>query len=189
MQEYLEVFNENNQPLHLAKLRRLIHKEGDWHRTAQVYVLNDEQELLCNLRSPLKDVFPMLWDVSIGGHLAPGETYQDCALRELAEELGITVDLHAVRFVTQVKIDGKDEKACLIDREHAGIFVFHTSLQAHQFNYQQDEIVELRFFPLSFIKETLQSSLPQIPIIPLQNQFLDILGRIEESLGIKQTLN
>lgn len=185
MQEYLEIFDEYNHPLHLTKLRRLVHEEGNWHRTSQIYVLSNGNELLCNLRSPLKDVFPLLWDVSIGGHLAPGETYQDCALRELAEELGIPVEQDDIRFITTVKIDGKDEKARLIDREHAGIFVFRTSLQAHEFNYQQDEIVELHFFPLSYIKENLRLLEPQLPIIPLQKQFLQIISEIERCLGME----
>jgi isopentenyldiphosphate isomerase len=186
MPEYLEVFDEYNQSLQSTKLRRLIHEEGNWHRTAQVYVLNDRNELLCNLRSPLKDVFPLLWDVSIGGHLEPGETYVACAHRELAEELGILVEPSAVHFVSQIKIDGKDEIAQLIDREHAGIFVYKTTLPAQAFNYQQEEIVELRYFPLPVVKQNLLSATPEISFIPLQKQFLETIRMVEDYLGIEE---
>ena len=180
MPEYLEIFDEHNQSLQHTKLRRQVHEEGNWHRTAQVYVLNQQNELLCNLRSPLKDVFPLLWDVSIGGHLEPGESYAACALRELTEELGISVDSSAIHFVTHIKIDGKDEIAQLVDREHAGVFVYKTTFLVHQFNYQQEEIVELRYFPLPVVKDNLQSAHPQIAFIPLQKQFLETIGIIEK---------
>ena len=37
-----------------------------------------------------KDIWPGRWDLAAGGVLAQGETYDDGAARELAEELGIT---------------------------------------------------------------------------------------------------
>lgn len=37
MPEYLELFDEYNQPLQSTNLRRQVHKEGNWHRTAQEY--------------------------------------------------------------------------------------------------------------------------------------------------------
>jgi isopentenyl-diphosphate Delta-isomerase len=183
MPEYLEIFDEYNQSLQCTKLRRLVHEEGNWHRTAQVYVVNEQNELLCNLRSPLKDVFPLLWDVSFGGHLEPGESYAACAQRELAEELGILVEPSAIYFVTQIKIDGKDEIAQLIDREHAAIFVYKTTLPPNAFNYQREEIVELRYFPLATIKGNLRSTTPEVPFIPLQKQFLETIAIIERYLG------
>ncbi len=183
MPEYLELFNEYNEPLQAVKLRSQVHKDGNWHRTAQVYVLNQANELLCNLRSPLKDVFPLLWDVSIGGHLEPGESYASCAMRELAEELSIKVAPQEIQYITQIKIDGKDEVAGLIDREHAGIFVYKTSTPAEAFRFQKEEIVELRYFPLPYVKEILQSSAPGIPFIPLRHQFLETIDLIEEFLA------
>src|SRR6476619_3178756 len=98
MKEYLEIFDEQNRPLNQQLLRREVHQLGHWHRTAQIYVLNHRNELLCNLRHASKDLFPLLWDVSIGGHLEPGETYQNCAVRELGEELGVKVKAEDLIF-------------------------------------------------------------------------------------------
>ena len=41
-------------------------------------------------RSHLKDSNPGTWNSSAAGHLDSGEDYAACAVRELAEELGIT---------------------------------------------------------------------------------------------------
>lgn len=42
-------------------------------------------------RSPAKDTFPGRYDSSASGHLASGEDYDACAVRELQEELGLNV--------------------------------------------------------------------------------------------------
>jgi isopentenyldiphosphate isomerase len=59
------------------------------HRSAQVLLFNSAGDLFLQKRSLNKDEFPGLWDSSAAGHLAPGEGYAECALRELEEELGI----------------------------------------------------------------------------------------------------
>jgi isopentenyl-diphosphate Delta-isomerase len=182
MPEYLEVFDPHNVSLQLVKLRRQVHEQGDWHRTAQVYIINEHQELLCNLRSPGKDVFPLLWDLSIGGHLSPKENYTSCATRELQEELGISPENISLQYIGILSIDGKDEEHQLIDREHAAIFLYKTTTPSHAFDFQQEEIVDLRYFSLPFLRENLLSAQPEISIIPLQEKFLEILSMIEKKL-------
>lgn len=180
MPEYLEIYDVHNLSLQQVKIRRQVHQDGDWHRTAQVYIINQANELLCNLRSPHKDVFPLLWDLSIGGHLTPGESYESCAIRELEEELGINVHKPCLQFIGMLSIDGKDEIHQLIDREHAAVFVYPGTLPENAYNFQKEEIVELRYFSLQFVKHTLQSAKPEIPIIPLQARFLETLSMIEQ---------
>lgn len=184
MAEYLEIFDENNQSLGFTKLRRQVHKDGNWHRTAQIYILNSRKELLCNLRNPLKEVFPSLWDLSIGGHLDPGETYEQAAIRELEEELNLLVKPVDLLFLSYMKIDGKDELADLLDREHSGIFIYHTDKEATEFKYQTEEIIDLQFFTIAYLKQNLKSIQPQLPIVPLQAKFLATLEMIELKLNL-----
>jgi isopentenyldiphosphate isomerase len=40
-------------------------------------------------RTPTKDVYPDHWDVTVGGVVESGESYETAARRELAEELGV----------------------------------------------------------------------------------------------------
>lgn len=61
------------------------------HRSAYVLVLNGRDELFVHLRAASKDVYPSHWDPAIGGVLAAGESFDDGARREAAEELGVAV--------------------------------------------------------------------------------------------------
>jgi|SRR5687768_14574077 len=185
MKEYLEIFDAQNQPQNQQFLRRQVHEAGHWHRTAQVYVLNQENELLCNLRHPSKDLFPQLWDVSIGGHLEPGESYETCALRELGEELGIIPEPEKLTYLATVKVDGADKIARLIDREHVGVFLYQTGLSLSEINFQREEITELRYLPLEIVEANLRAAQPEFQFIPLQEHYLANLEMIRTHLNLK----
>jgi isopentenyl-diphosphate delta-isomerase len=59
------------------------------HRCTYILVFNRRGELFVHLRTATKDVFPEHWDVTVGGVLAAGESYDAGARREVSEELGI----------------------------------------------------------------------------------------------------
>ncbi|WP_207435619.1 NUDIX hydrolase [Sabulibacter ruber] len=178
--EYLALFDQDNQPLGKVLPRREVHVLGHWHRTSQIYVLHPQHGYLCHQRSALKDLFPSLWDISIGGHLAPEETYETCALRELSEELGIEVQPDRLEFVAVVSVDGKDERAQLLDREHAGIFLYKTELEVTGFNIQQEELVEVEYIPVKQLQQDLQNSNPSRAYIPMQQHYAEILSLLEQ---------
>ena len=59
------------------------------HRATYVMVFNPRKELYVQKRTPTKDVFPGYYDVAAGGVVLEGESYEQGAMRELSEELGI----------------------------------------------------------------------------------------------------
>ena len=87
-EEILEVVDYEDRVIGTER-RGVIHARGLMHRSAQVLLFNSSGELFLQKRSMNKDEFPGLWDSSAAGHLEPGESYDQCARRELEEELGI----------------------------------------------------------------------------------------------------
>lgn len=74
-----------------VKQRRLVHRDGDWHRSVHIWLLDERGELLLQRRSEHKDTHPGRWDVSCAGHIGAGDGGPDTAVRELEEELGLAV--------------------------------------------------------------------------------------------------
>lgn len=88
-EELLDVVDENDTVIGVGK-RGDIHARGLMHRAVHVLVFNRRGELFLQKRSMNKDENPGLWDSSAAGHVDSGESYLDCARREIGEELGIT---------------------------------------------------------------------------------------------------
>ncbi len=59
------------------------------HRCVFIAVVHPDGRLLVHRRSEHKDVWPGWWDIAVGGVVGAGESYDDAAGRELAEEIGI----------------------------------------------------------------------------------------------------
>ena len=89
-QELLDVVDEKDRVTGV-KTRGEIHALGLMHRAVHILVFNNNGELFVQKRSMSKDNNPGLWDSSAAGHVDSGEDYYDCAVRELGEELGISV--------------------------------------------------------------------------------------------------
>jgi 8-oxo-dGTP pyrophosphatase MutT (NUDIX family) len=71
--------------------RGIVYRDGLWHGATGVLVRSgDGQRVYLHRRSPDKLIFPGTYDCWAGGVLGPGETPEEGAARELAEELGIT---------------------------------------------------------------------------------------------------
>lgn len=73
--------------------RREIHEKGLLHRAAHVLLFDPQGRLYLQKRSAAKDTYPGKWTSSASGHVDPGESYAQCAARELGEELGIEARL------------------------------------------------------------------------------------------------
>ena len=82
------------------------HRFGLRHRAVHILVFNEEGELFLQKRAATKDVNPGLWDTSAAGHVDFGESYDECAKRELEEELGIA---DTRRLVPLFKLDASAE--------------------------------------------------------------------------------
>jgi isopentenyldiphosphate isomerase len=86
--ELVDVVDEHDRVVRVVT-RREMRARRLRHRAVYVAVQGTDGRLLVHQRSPDKDVRPGAWDVAVGGVVASGETYDDAAVRELAEEIGV----------------------------------------------------------------------------------------------------
>jgi len=91
-QEILEVVDDQDRVIGSAP-RAEIHANSWRHRAAHVFLFNPQGQIYVQRRSASKDRFPGALDSSAAGHVEPGEGYEEAAIRELQEELGIHAQL------------------------------------------------------------------------------------------------
>lgn len=96
------------------KLRKQVHRDGDWHCSAHVWLIDVERKLIAvQKRSASKDSFPNRWDISAAGHIECGCDPLTTAVRELAEELGIdNVEPQAFEFSFICPAEQKGRGGC-----------------------------------------------------------------------------
>ena len=87
-EEIVTVVDEENRPV-AALPRRRVRAGNLPHRAAFVFVFDRKGRLLVQRRTGVKDMYPNCYDLAAGGVVAAGESYEACAEREAAEELGI----------------------------------------------------------------------------------------------------
>jgi isopentenyldiphosphate isomerase len=69
--------------------RRIVRTMNLLHRGVGILCRDGEGRIHVHRRTETKDVFPGLHDMFVGGVVGTGETYEQAACREIAEELGI----------------------------------------------------------------------------------------------------
>ncbi len=87
-EDIFDVVNERDEVID-RKPRSEVHARGLLHRAVHVLVFNSRGEIFLQKRSMKKDRQPGVWDSSCSGHVDSGESYDETAVRELQEELGL----------------------------------------------------------------------------------------------------
>ncbi len=88
--EIFDVVNDRDEVTGQAT-RREVHKQKLRHRSIHAIVFGSDGRVFLQKRSMLKDSSPGRWDASCSGHLNSGEDYDTAVVRELEEEIGLTV--------------------------------------------------------------------------------------------------
>ncbi|RDG35875.1 NUDIX domain-containing protein [Streptomyces corynorhini] len=88
-EEILDVVDEHDRVLGQAP-RGEIYAKGLRHRCVFVFVRDARDRVFVHRRTAWKMVFPSLHDMFVGGVVGAGESYDDAALREAEEELGVS---------------------------------------------------------------------------------------------------
>ncbi len=73
------------------------HRQNLFHRAVHLYAVGENGGVILQRRSLEKDLEPGLWTVSCSGHVDRGESYLQAGVRELEEELGVSVEPENLR--------------------------------------------------------------------------------------------
>jgi isopentenyldiphosphate isomerase len=139
-EDLLQLVDEEDRDAGTAARGR-VHREGLRHRSVHVAVSDGHGRLLLQKRSSAKDTAPGKWDISVGGHLDPGESYLEAARRECGEEIGLEGDLALERL-------GR--------RERVETFAIQAS---GPFRANPGEVDELRFLEIAEVEDLIERGL------------------------------
>ncbi len=156
--EFIDVLNENGKRTGIVRNRKLIYKNGDWHKTVHVWLMNDKNELLMQKRAKDKETFPNLWAISIAGHVMSGETSKEAALREIKEEIDINIFENDLIYMFSVRRNQpyKDGMLHVLD----DVYLLRNNLDIQTTNIQEEELSDIKFINYKELKQNLMGKNP-----------------------------
>lgn len=140
VEEYIDIISPDGNLTGLSKPRSEVHHEGDWHRSVHVWVLNNREELLIQRRSLEKESHPGLWDVSCAGHITAGDSNLQAAVRELKEELDITVRPDELKRMFTVESHYVLNNGMYKDNELVDVYLLRKDIDIQMLKLQPGEV-------------------------------------------------
>lgn len=148
--EILDLVDDNGSPTGVTASREEAHRLGLQHRTSHVWLVRKREgtlQLLLQKRSRDKDSYPGCWDISSAGHIPAGQGFQDSAVRELREELGVAAKPEELlfcglrRFTFSDTFHGKPFR----DRQVSAVYALLRPEEESTFVLQQSELESVRW--------------------------------------------
>ena len=176
--EHIDIFDENNNSTGKVKEKQQAHEDGNFHRTAHVWIINDKNELLLQKRSASKKTHPNCWDISGAGHIKSGESVVDGAIRELKEELGVEVEEKDLQYIATIK-STKNPK----NMEFQYVYLLNCNKEVEEYIFEDNEVLNGEFYKEIILNENFNPGVISLICERLKNKKnLDVKDYIEKSL-------
>ena len=156
--EYFDIVDSQGRPTGEKKLRADVHRDGDWHRAVDMWLINKKDEILIQKRTPTKESYPNLWEVSSSGHISSGETTISAAVREFTEELGLEITADDLEFLFEVEEMHVTNNGKFLNNEIKDVYLVTRDCKISDIHFQESEIAEVRFMKLPELEKAIKDN-------------------------------
>ena len=154
MDELVDILDAEGNFTGKTAMKSEAHKQGLFHPTAHVWFYTKNAQILLQQRGKDKDTHPLLWDVSVAGHMGAGEESETTAIREVSEEIGLKIHKGELQKIGVFKSVQRHNDA-LIDCEFHHTFLCELKVPLSELQKQDSEVEDLKLIPLiQFSEET-----------------------------------
>jgi len=182
--EFVDIWDEEGSPTGEKCTKQFAHEKGLFHPTVHVWFYTSEHNILMQKRGSKKQTYPNFWDVSVAGHISSGETIHQGAIREIKEEIGLTILHNDLEFITIRKNVNKFSSG-IIDCEFQHVFLAKLTTKIDNLNIQKEEIDDVRLFSFDEIIECQNFNNSNYKIVPADMTYytfiIDIISKKNQS--------
>lgn len=182
MDELIDILTENGALTGTTVMKSEAHLRGLFHPTIHVWFYTKEGNILLQKRAKNKDTHPNLWDVSVAGHICAGEEITLAAVREVKEEIGLSLSeeqLHKIGIFKSVQKHSDQ----LIDCEFHHTFLSELKVPLQGLIKQQSEVDDLKLMTLiQFEEEITDANKAKFYVSHSQAYYATILKEIKNLL-------
>ena len=157
MDDYIDVVDINGELIGQSQLKSIVHKKGLYHHTAHVWFYTKSCEILLSQRSSKKAICPLLWDVSVAGHVDANETIAQAAIRETQEEIGLVVSKDDLNKIGVFKSFRNYDNG-IIDNEFHNTFICELKVPISNLKTQIEEVEAIKLVDFKAFETLLMNS-------------------------------
>lgn len=139
--ELVDIYDENGLFLNKSVEKSAAKAQGLFHKAVHIWIINSSNEILIQKRNINKKIFPGLWDISVAGHVTAGESSLDTAIREIKEELGISIERSELEFTYTLRRTTKEHSSNIF----FDTFLLNKDIKIEKIVLQKNEVDEVKW--------------------------------------------
>ena len=160
MDEMVDVLTETGKFTDNVEMKQLCHKKGLWHKAVAVFIINSKKQVLLQRRSKNKKMWPDMWDISAGGHVLAGEFGFQAIIREIKEELGLSVKKEEIIFIgCSTSINKKGD---ILNKHFNEYYIVTKDIDEKNLSLQKEEVSEVKWINKEEIIERIKNNYDEI---------------------------
>ena len=148
MDELIDIADEHGTLLGHTELKSIIHQKGYYHHTTHIWFYTKNGEILLSQRSAKKTICPLMWDVSVAGHIDAGETPAQGGIRETKEEIGLDITKQELIKIGVFECF-QSYSYGVIDNEFHNTFISELKVPITELIPQEEEVEALKLVSLN----------------------------------------
>lgn len=185
MDELIDIVNDLGKPTGKIALKSEAHKNGWYHNTIHLWLFTSKGEILLQQRSHKKAIHPLLWDVSVAGHIDAGESFIEAALRETEEEIGLQLQPECLNKIGVILHESSYNDGSIQDNEFHQVFISELKVEIDKLIPQEEEVEALKLVSLNEFEALLKESESNSHFVSTNKSYYEfILKEIKERLNI-----
>ena len=174
MPEYIDIVTKQGIPTGKSALKSDIHTKGYYHNTAHVWLFTKDGHVLLAQRAASKLICPLLWDVSVAGHVDAAETIENAAIREVKEEIGITLTIDQLHKIGVFKCFQSYPNG-IRDNEFHHTFISELLTDLEKLQLDKNEVEAVKLVSLTKFQNLINNIGTDNHFVPSNKQYYQLI--------------
>jgi len=184
MDELIDIVSKSGDFTGRTALKSEAHKNGWYHNTIHLWMYTANEQILLQQRSHKKSIYPLLWDVSVAGHINAGESFSDAAIRETQEEIGLSLDQESLQKMGVYLHESIYNDGLIKDFEFHHVYLSELKVNLEQLHPDPNEVEALKLVDFKTFQNLLNHSEENSHFVTANaNYYRDVLEAIKRSIA------